>query len=61
MNEPRIAPITITVPEAVRIAGIGRTKLYELIAAKKVNSTTVGTRRLINYASLKALLDGKEA
>lgn len=60
MSEPSIEPVTVTVPVALRISGLGRTKLYELIAAQKVQSTTVGTRRLINYASLKALLASKE-
>jgi excisionase family DNA binding protein len=51
--------ITVTVPEALRLSGLGRTKLYELIADGTLASTTVGRRRLVSYASLKALLDGK--
>jgi excisionase family DNA binding protein len=53
--------ITVTVPEALRLSGLGRTKLYELIADGTLASTTVGRRRLVSYASLTALLDGKDA
>ena len=56
MHDSPIEPLAVTVPVALRLSGLGRTKLYELIAAKKLESTTIGTRRLINYASLKALL-----
>lgn len=60
MNEADFPPVTVTIPVALKISGLGRTKLYELIASKKIKSTTIGTRRLVNYASLKALLAGKE-
>jgi excisionase family DNA binding protein len=54
-------PITVTLAEALRLSGLGRTKLYQLIARREIESVRVGTRRLINYASLKALLTSKEA
>jgi excisionase family DNA binding protein len=54
-------PLSVTIPTALRLSGIGRTKLYSLIAEGKLASSTVGRRRLVSYASLKALLDGKEA
>jgi excisionase family DNA binding protein len=54
-------PVTVTVPDAMKYSGLGRTKLYELIAQQKINSTTVGKRRLIEYASLKAFLSAKKA
>lgn len=56
MSEQNIEPMTVTIPTAVRISGLGRTKLYELIAEKQVESITVGTRRLIVLASLKRRL-----
>ena len=49
-------PVTITVPAAMRASGLGRTKLYELIARKEIESVRVGARRLIVFASLKARL-----
>jgi excisionase family DNA binding protein len=52
-------PLTVTVPQALRMSGLGRTKLYELIARREIESVRVGTRRLINFASLKARLTGQ--
>lgn len=49
-------PVTITVPAAMRASGLGRTKIYELIARKEIESVRVGARRLIVFASLKARL-----
>jgi hypothetical protein len=59
MNDHPLDPVTVTVPKALQISGLGRTKLYELLGAGKVKSTTIGTRRLIDFASLKALLTSK--
>ena len=52
---PQIEPISVTVEDGCRAFGVGRTKMYELMDAGDVESFTVGKRRLINYASLKAL------
>jgi len=51
-----LKPLAVTVPNALSITGIGRTKLYELIAAKRIDTITIGKRRLVSYASLEALL-----
>ncbi len=57
-----LTPITITVPDALRLSGIGRTKLYELIAEGRLKSTLIGKRRLVVYSSLERLFAGnKEA
>lgn len=48
-------PIWVTVVDAMRLSGIGRTKLYELIADKTLRSTTIGKRRLVSVASIEAL------
>ena len=53
-------PLTVTVPAAMKYSGLGRTKLYELIASREVESVRIGTRRLIVFASLKARLTGKD-
>ena len=54
-----IEPVTVTVPAAMRYSGLGRTKLYELIGRREIESVRVSTRRLIIFASLKARLTGK--
>ena len=50
--------IWVSVCEACRLSGLGRTKLYELMASGRVLSTTVGRRRLVSVASIEALGDG---
>ena len=56
-----IEPVTITILDALRLSGLGRTKLYELLTNGEIQSVRVGTRRLIVFASLKALLTPKTA
>ena len=53
--------LTYTVLDAMRVSGIGRTKVYELIkaGALKVNKST--GRTLIVGDSLRALLTGEAA
>ena len=54
-------PITVTITTAQRLSGLGRTKLYELIAQGKLSAPKVGRRRLISFASLKALVGDRAA
>lgn len=49
-------PITVRVREASRLTGIGRSKLYELIAAGEIEVLKVGTITLIPFASLTDFL-----
>jgi excisionase family DNA binding protein len=55
--------VTCTVAAACQATGLGRTKLYELIGAGKLATTTIGRRRLVLVRSLRHLLraDGPEA
>jgi excisionase family DNA binding protein len=48
--------ITATVSEACQMTGLGKTKIFELLAAKKITGTLVGKRRLIHVESLRRLL-----
>jgi hypothetical protein len=58
-----VKPEWLRVPEAGRVFGIGRSALYELIAAGKIESTALRKRgaargiRLIRYASLAAYVE----
>ena len=45
------------IPDACRMIGIGRSKLYELIDEGRVEVIKLGTVTLIPVASLKALID----
>lgn len=48
--------IAVSVDEARRAIGIGKTKLYELINDGSLKTFTVGRRRLVTTASIKALV-----
>ena len=48
--------ITTSVREACEMTGLGKTKLYELMAEGKIQSGTVGRRRLVKIDSLHALI-----
>jgi len=40
-------PIFFPIPEACRVLGIGRSKLYELIAANEITTRKIGRKTLI--------------
>jgi len=37
--------------------GVGRTKLYDMIAKGEILSMQIGTRRLVKVASIQALIE----
>jgi excisionase family DNA binding protein len=45
--------IAHTIADAVKVSGIGRTTLYELIGAKKLDARKAGNRTLITAESLR--------
>ncbi len=51
-----LEPLTVTVATARQITGLSNTTVYDLIKKRKIDVIKVGTRTLITYASLKALL-----
>lgn len=59
MPDARLDPITVRVREACRITGIGRSKLYELIAAGEIEIVKVGSITLIPTESLRRFVDGR--
>jgi excisionase family DNA binding protein len=61
VSQTPLDPIAVTIPTALKLSGLGRTKLYELIASKQIRSVRVGARRLIDFASMKAFLSSPEA
>jgi excisionase family DNA binding protein len=60
-EDESLDPVTVTIPVALRVSGLGRTKLYDLLSKGEIQSVRIGTRRLIVFASLKALLTPKTA
>ncbi|MEQ1496198.1 MAG: helix-turn-helix domain-containing protein [Novosphingobium sp.] len=49
-------PLAVRIPDAVRMTGIGRSKLYELIASGDIETVKVGRCTLVPMESLRALL-----
>lgn len=52
------APLAVDVKEAARLTSFGMTKIYALINDGTLPSRTIGRRRVIPYAALKALVEG---
>ena len=50
-------PLSVTVAEALRLTGLGQTKLYELIGSGDLETVKIGRRTLIPMDSLRALIE----
>ncbi|MCP5392612.1 MAG: helix-turn-helix domain-containing protein [Sphingomonadaceae bacterium] len=51
-----LEPICVRVNDAARMIGVGRTKLYELIATGEVEAVKIGTATRVTTASLHELV-----
>ncbi|PZU06724.1 DNA-binding protein [Sphingomonas sp.] len=54
--EQRIEPLTVRISTAVRITGLSRSRLYELIQTGDLETVKVGRATLVLYGSLKTLI-----
>lgn len=52
-----IEPLTVRIPVAIQLTGIGRSKLYELIKSGDVETVKIGTATLVTMASLRRLVE----
>ena len=50
-------PLTVRISVAVRLTGIGRSKLYELIKTGDLQTVKIGTATLVTIASLRRLVE----
>lgn len=55
--DPGPRPITVRIPEACRMTGIGRSKLYELIKAGDIPTIKVGSMTLVPVKGLEGFLE----
>lgn len=53
--EKKIEPLTVRVSTAVRITGLSRSRIYELIQSGDLETIKVGRATLVQYRSLKLL------
>lgn len=51
-----LEPISVRIATAVKLTGIGRSTLYELIGSGEIETVKVGRSTLIPYRSLKRLI-----
>lgn len=56
--EQKIEPLTVRISTAVRITGLSRSRIYELIQSGELETVKVGRATLVQYGSLKALTAG---
>jgi len=54
-------PLSVRIAVAVRLTGISRSKLYELIKARQLQTVKVGSSTLILMESLRQLLQRSAA
>jgi len=59
--KPKLEPEAVSVDEAVRVSGIGRTSVYALMKTGELPSFRLGKRRLIRLAAIRGLLERLEA
>lgn len=52
-----LEPFTVRIPVAMRLTGIGRSRLYELIKAGQLKTVKVGTSTLVTTSSLRQLVE----
>ena len=50
-------PLAVRIPTAVKLTGISRSKLYELIESGDLEAVKVGRSTLIPFRSLRALIE----
>lgn len=49
-------PISVTIPDAVKLSGMSRTALYDALKRKDISAKKAGRRTLIAFADLQAYL-----
>lgn len=50
------APLTVTIPDAVKATGMSRTSIYEALKRGDLTARKAGRRTLISFADLEAYL-----
>ena len=56
-RQPLGEPIAVRVPDAARLIGLSRSRLYELMKRGEVEYVKVGGATLIPYAGLRAFIE----
>jgi excisionase family DNA binding protein len=59
-TQSSLAPLGYRPEQVARLTGLGRTKVFELIATGELESTKVGRSRIVLARSVERLLEGGE-
>ena len=59
--EATLDQVLVSIPDAGKALALGRSKIYDLIAEGRLETVTIGRRRLVRVESVKALADTKSA
>jgi excisionase family DNA binding protein len=51
------APISVTINRSCELTGLPRSTIYDLISEGRLRASKIGRRTLIEYASLRALIE----
>lgn len=54
-------PVLCSIPDAAMALGLGRSKIYELLAEGRLVAVAIGRRRLVRVDSIRALALGEAA
>lgn len=52
-----IDPLFVPINDGAKIIGLGRSKFYELVAAKRIPLVKLGRKSLVSVASLREFAD----
>lgn len=52
-------PIALSVADAVKVAGVGKSTLYEAMADGRLETRKIGRKRLILTRSLRHFIEGE--
>jgi excisionase family DNA binding protein len=58
---PPMEPISVRVPEALRLTGLSRSRLYELLGSGEIEFVKVGASTLVLVESLRAFIERRRA
>ncbi|WP_334181776.1 helix-turn-helix domain-containing protein [Novosphingobium sp.] len=57
VHQPLTEPLAVRIPEACRLTGIGRSKLYQMIARGDIETIKVGAITLVPMRTLRRLIE----